>query len=60
MGGLLADPETTLPGIFGPTSIFGFRWIQTFPYALPSVLNALFLTITTLIVFFGLEEVGLK
>ncbi|KAH7385126.1 major facilitator superfamily domain-containing protein [Cadophora sp. MPI-SDFR-AT-0126] len=56
MGGLLANSAVTLPDIFGPEGCFGFSWIASYPYALPSVLNAVFLTITTYIVFFGLEE----
>ncbi|KAI0839536.1 MFS general substrate transporter, partial [Hypoxylon sp. FL0890] len=60
MGGLLADPTTTLPGLFGEGAIWGFSWIQKYPYALPSVLNAVTLTITTLIVFFFLEETSSK
>jgi hypothetical protein len=56
LGGVLADPATTLPDIFGPDSCLGFSFLQKYPYALPSLLNALFLTITTYIVFFGLEE----
>ncbi|KAI9054586.1 hypothetical protein LZ554_001739 [Drepanopeziza brunnea f. sp. 'monogermtubi'] len=56
MGGLLVDPATNLPEMFGPGAFLGFSWVQKYPYALPSVLNALFLTITTCIVFFGLEE----
>ena len=57
IGGLLADPATTLPRIFGEGAVWGFSWIQKYPYALPSVLNAVTLTITTLLVFFALEEV---
>jgi hypothetical protein len=57
MGGLLADSASTLPGLFGPDGCFGFSWIFNCPYALPSILNAFFLTVTAYIVFFGLEEV---
>jgi hypothetical protein len=57
MGGLLADPATTLPGLFGPNAAFGMQWLQKYPYALPGVLNAVFLTVTAAFVFFGLEEV---
>ncbi|KAI1409928.1 MFS general substrate transporter [Hypoxylon sp. FL1857] len=60
MGGLLADPATTLPGLFGEGAIWGFSWIREYPYALPSVLNAVTLTVTTLIVFFFLEETSSK
>ncbi|KAI0113808.1 MFS general substrate transporter [Hypoxylon sp. NC0597] len=60
MGGLLADSAKTLPGFFGEGAIWGFKWIQEYPYALPSVINAMALTITTLIVFFFLEETSSK
>src|SRR4051812_32059037 len=57
MGGLLADPAMTLPGLFGEKATFGFDWLRSYPYALPGVLNAVFLTCTGLLVFLGLEEV---
>ncbi|KAI1098942.1 MFS general substrate transporter [Jackrogersella minutella] len=60
MGGLLADPATTLPAFFGEGAVLGFSWIQKYPYALPSALNAIALTVTTLIVFFSLEETSNK
>lgn len=56
MGGLLADPATTLPDFFGPEGCLGFSFITSYPYSLPALLNAVFLTITTYIVFFGLQE----
>lgn len=56
MGGLLADPASTLPDVFGPDGCLGFGFIDSYPYALPALPNAFFLTITTYIVFFGLEE----
>lgn len=59
MGGLLADPSKTLPGLFGPDAAFGMQWLQRYPYALPGLMNAVFLTVTAAFVFFGLEEVGL-
>lgn len=59
MGGFLADPAATLPGLFDKKSPFGFKWIQDYPYALPSLLNALFLATATIVVFFFLEEVSL-
>jgi hypothetical protein len=58
MGGVLADPALTLPRIFGEGAIWGFDWIFRYPYSLPSMINALTLTITGSIVFFGLEEVN--
>ncbi|KAI6080380.1 MFS general substrate transporter [Hypoxylon rubiginosum] len=60
MGGLLADPTTTLPGLFGEGAIWGFSWIEKFPYALPSVLNAVTLTLTAVITFLALEETSIK
>lgn len=56
MGGLLADPATIMPDIFGPDGCLGFSFLEEYPYALPSLLNAFFLTVTTYIVFFLLEE----
>ncbi|KAJ8064323.1 hypothetical protein OCU04_006669 [Sclerotinia nivalis] len=56
MGGLLADPAMTLPGLFGDQAAFGFEWLQSYPYALPGILNAVFLVTTGAIVFLGLEE----
>lgn len=57
MGGLLADPVLTLPGLFGEGAIWGFDWITRYPYAVPSLINTVALAITGSIVFFGLEEV---
>ncbi len=57
MGGVLANPAATLPDLFDSTAVFGFDWIKNYPYALPSVLNALLLFVVALAVFFGLEEV---
>ncbi|KAK7402992.1 hypothetical protein QQX98_011232 [Neonectria punicea] len=56
MGGILADPTTTLPDWFSEGAIFGFQWIRDYPFALPSILNALFLGFSTLITFLFLEE----
>ncbi|CAM1507524.1 Fc.00g071650.m01.CDS01 [Cosmosporella sp. VM-42] len=56
MGGMLAHPTMTLPGLFGEDEIFGFQWIRNYPFALPSLMNALFLTIATALVFLFLEE----
>ncbi|KAA8573174.1 hypothetical protein EYC84_003683 [Monilinia fructicola] len=58
MGGLLADPATTLPALFGKQAAFGFDWLQSYPYALPGILNAVFLITTGAIVFLTLEEVA--
>lgn len=56
MGGFLADPALNLPGIFGEGAVFGFTWIQDYPYALPSVINAFLLATAGWAVFFALEE----
>ncbi|KPM37167.1 hypothetical protein AK830_g9380 [Neonectria ditissima] len=56
MGGILADPTTTLPDWFSEGAIFGFQWIRDYPFALPSILNAFFLGFSTLITFLFLEE----
>ncbi|KAH7131507.1 major facilitator superfamily domain-containing protein [Dactylonectria estremocensis] len=56
MGGLLADPTSTLPDYFSEGAIFGFQWIRDYPFALPSLLNAVFLAFSTLITFLFLEE----
>ncbi|CAK7215164.1 hypothetical protein SCUCBS95973_002387 [Sporothrix curviconia] len=56
MGGFLADAPTSLPALFGLDGLWGFQWIQDYPYALPSVLNAVALAVTALVVFFCLEE----
>ncbi|KAI0153100.1 major facilitator superfamily domain-containing protein [Xylariaceae sp. FL1272] len=60
MGGLLADPALTLPGLFGEGAIWGFDWVFKYPFALPSFVNCVTITITGLIVFFGLEETSIK
>jgi hypothetical protein len=54
MGGLLADPAGSYPGLFG-----GVGWLMKFPYALPNIVNAFFLFTAAAGIFFGLEEVSL-
>jgi len=56
MGGLLSDPTTSYPALFGTHGVFSMSWMEKYPYALPSVMNAFFLTLIALIAFFGLEE----
>ncbi|PGH10280.1 hypothetical protein GX51_00037 [Blastomyces parvus] len=60
LGGLLADPLGSYPGLFGPGSFFGGQqgvwWMQKWPYALPNVISAIFILISTLAVFLGLDE----
>lgn len=60
LGGWLADPAGTYPGIFGPGGSIGgeegVRWLMKYPYALPNVINACFLLGSALAILFGLEE----
>ncbi|KAH8803389.1 MFS transporter-like protein [Xylogone sp. PMI_703] len=56
MGGLLADPANTLPGLFGQGAVFEIHLLRKYPYALPNILNFIFLMTAFAIVFFGLEE----
>ena len=58
MGGFLADPANTVPSLFDEGAIFGFQWIQDYPFALPSVLNAVSLGLSAMVVLFCLEEVS--
>lgn len=60
LGGLLADPVGSYPGIFGPGGSIGGKtgiwWLEHWPYALPNVVNATFLTISATALIFGLDE----
>lgn len=60
LGGLLADPAGSYPGIFGPGGTLGGEngvWLFVkWPYALPNLINAAFLFSSALAVVFGLEE----
>ena len=61
LGGLLADPIGSYPGIFGPDStlggVTGVWWMKKWPYALPNFVSAIFLMCAATALFFGLEEV---
>lgn len=57
MGGYLAEPRKTLPSLFGKDAIFGFEWLDDYPFALPNLMNALFLSVSCMVVFLFLEEV---
>jgi hypothetical protein len=61
-GGLLADPVTQWPRVFGPGSLLGgetgVQWMIDYPYALPNLLSACFLLSSALVVILGLEEVS--
>jgi MFS family permease len=53
LGGILADPAGSYPGIFG-----NVQWMKKFPYATPNIVSATFLFAATIGVFFGLDEVS--
>lgn len=63
MGGMLSDPVRAYPTLFGPNSSFGgengVQWLMDYPYALPMLANAFFLTFCACCVGAGLEEVRL-
>ncbi|KNG79914.1 MFS transporter [Aspergillus nomiae NRRL 13137] len=60
MGGMLADPVRSYPTLFGPNSSFGgadgVQWLVRYPYALPMLANAVFLSFAAFCVGMGLEE----
>lgn len=56
LGGWLADPATTLPAWFGPGAVLHSSLVEAYPFALPSLVNALALFAVFLAVLFGLEE----
>ncbi|RAH44829.1 MFS general substrate transporter [Aspergillus brunneoviolaceus CBS 621.78] len=60
MGGMLADPVKAYPRLFGPDSSFGgangVQWLIRYPYALPMLANAIFLSFAAACVAIGLEE----
>ncbi|KAJ5778112.1 hypothetical protein N7520_001358 [Penicillium odoratum] len=60
LGGTLADPVKSLPWLFGPGSLFGGEngvwWMKHWPYALPNLLSACFIFMSSLAIFFGLDE----
>ncbi|KAF2472476.1 MFS general substrate transporter [Lindgomyces ingoldianus] len=60
LGGILADPVGSYPGIFGPGSVIGGKngveWMRKWPYALPNLMSAIFLLISVCGVLLFLEE----
>ncbi|USP79575.1 uncharacterized protein yc1106_06849 [Curvularia clavata] len=62
LGGVLADPVASYPGLFGPGSAFGgkdgVQWMMKYPYALPNLVSAMFLCLSSFAVLFFLEETG--
>ncbi|KAL0469636.1 major facilitator superfamily domain-containing protein [Neurospora intermedia] len=56
MGGLLAEPVKAFPGLFGTEGTFnwtgseeGVRWMVHYPFALPSVVNAMLIGVVAAI-----------
>ena len=62
VGGLLADPVHTYPGLFGANSVFGGEdgvwWMKHWPYALPNLVSSCFLLSACLLLILGLDEVS--
>ncbi|KAI5298698.1 hypothetical protein KEM56_003846 [Ascosphaera pollenicola] len=62
VGGVLADPIQTYPGIFGPGSWLGGEdgvwWMRRWPFAFPNLVSAVFILISVCAVLFGLDEVS--
>uniref|UniRef100_A0A093Y3V9 Glucose-6-phosphate 1-epimerase n=1 Tax=Talaromyces marneffei PM1 TaxID=1077442 RepID=A0A093Y3V9_TALMA len=60
LGGFLAEPVTSFPGLFGPGSLLGGKdgiwWMRHWPYALPNLVSAVFIISAWAGIFFGLEE----
>ncbi|KAL6154429.1 hypothetical protein ACJQWK_02035 [Exserohilum turcicum] len=62
LGGVLADPVASYPSLFGSHSVFGGKdgvwWMKQYPYALPNLVSAIFLFLSSVAVLFLLEETG--
>jgi MFS family permease len=60
LGGLLADPVGQYPGLFGPGGKFGGEegvWLfREYPWALPNLVNAGFLSVSATALALGLDE----
>lgn len=60
LGGYLAEPIESFPGVFGDNSILGGQngvsWMSTFPFALPNLVSGVFITGSALAVILGLDE----
>lgn len=61
MGGMLSDPVTSYPRLFGSNSFFGgthgVQWLIKYPYALPMLANFFFMVFCAILVAVCLEEV---
>lgn len=53
LGGILSDPASSYPSLFGDVWFF-----HEFPYAAPNILSAIFLFCAMLLVWLFLEEVS--
>ncbi|KAF3920946.1 hypothetical protein ABW20_dc0105521 [Dactylellina cionopaga] len=51
LGGLLATPTKSLPWLFG-----GVKWLEIYPFALPTIVNAMALTVALALAVGGLRE----
>ncbi|KAF1935479.1 MFS general substrate transporter [Clathrospora elynae] len=60
LGGLLANPLASYPSVFGEGSMLGgkegVQWMRRWPYALPNLMSAVFLCLSSFAVLFFLEE----
>jgi MFS family permease len=63
LGGILAEPASSLPWLFGPRGLLnwcgneaGVQWVVDFPYALPALMNACMLSVAFLLSVFWLRE----
>ncbi|KAK6506561.1 hypothetical protein TWF506_011466 [Arthrobotrys conoides] len=51
LGGLLATPTKNLPWLFG-----GVKWMERYPFALPTMVNAMVLSFALILAIGGLKE----
>lgn len=63
LGGILAEPVTNLPWLFGPKGCLnwghseeGVVWLTKYPFALPALMNAFVLGIALILAVLGLNE----
>lgn len=57
MGGMLADPSKSLPALFADGAPLDFEFLHTYPFTLPSLINAAIMTVAAALIFLLLEEV---
>jgi Na+/melibiose symporter-like transporter len=63
LGGALADPVVSIPSLFGPQGAMNFArdpegvaWMRAYPFALPTMVNAVALAFSLSLAFIGLKE----